>query len=101
MNDAFLAAKATGTGFLVLSSLAVGAQLPWATDYQTQRLFAPTPRMLEEERAGRVFIYDALDTREVDAALDTQFERIENMMFIRIRRPTPADPAVVEVDDDC
>ncbi|WP_078119894.1 hypothetical protein [Thiosocius teredinicola] len=75
-------------------------QIALSDDYQTNRLFTPSPRMLEQERAGRVFIYDSLDAREVDAAMDQHFERIQNMMFIRVRRLAPSNPEVVEVEDD-
>ena len=51
-------------------------------DWQVQRLMEPLPRDLEKERKGRVYIYDGLTEREVDTALDTQFPRIQNMMFV-------------------
>jgi hypothetical protein len=51
-------------------------------DWRMQRLMAPTPRDLEKERKGSVYIYDGLTEREVDAALETQFARIQNMMFV-------------------
>jgi len=51
-------------------------------DWQVQRLMNPSPRDLEKERKGSVYIYDGLTEREVDAALETQFARIQNMMFV-------------------
>lgn len=51
-------------------------------DWQVQRLMAPSPRDLEKERKGSVYIYNGLTEREVDAALETQFPRIQNMMFV-------------------
>jgi hypothetical protein len=42
----------------------------------------PSPRDLEKEREGYVYIYDGLTEREVDTALETQFPRIQNMMFV-------------------
>jgi hypothetical protein len=51
-------------------------------DWQVQRLMEPSPRDLEKERKGSVYIYDGLTEREVDTALDTRFPRIQNMMFV-------------------
>lgn len=71
-------------------------------DWQTRRLMAPTPSQLAAESKGQVFIYDSLDINRVDSAMDQNFDRIQNMMFIRIHHlpPTGSGPAVVE-DDDC
>ncbi len=51
--------------------------------WQTNLLLNPTPRQLELENKGRVNIYDGLKDTEVDRALDTQFDRIQSMMFVR------------------
>jgi hypothetical protein len=51
-------------------------------DWKVRRLMEPTPQELEKERKGTVYIYDGLTEREVDAALNTQFPRIQSMMFI-------------------
>lgn len=71
-------------------------------DFQLQRLLAPTPAELQAEQEGSVFIYDSLEIGQVDEALDRHFERIQNMMFIRIHHlpPTAVGPAEVE-DDGC
>ena len=71
-------------------------------DYQKQRLLAPTPAQRATETRGGVYIYDSLEAGQVDAALDRHFDRIQNMMFIRIHHlpPTGTGPAEVE-DDDC
>jgi hypothetical protein len=72
-------------------------------DYQLRRLMLPTPSELASEKGkGRVYIYDSLESTQVDAALDTHFDRIQNMMFIRIQHlpPTGSGPAEVE-DDGC
>jgi hypothetical protein len=45
-------------------------------------------------------IYDGLDDEVVEQALDQQFGRIENMMFIHIRHARP-QPAGYSEDDDC
>ena len=71
-------------------------------DYQLQRLLAPTPAQRTTETQGGIYIYDSLEAGDVDAALDQHFDRMQNMMFIRIHDlpPTGAGPAKVE-DDDC
>jgi len=71
-------------------------------DYQIQRLLTPSATELAVEDRGSVYIYDSLEIKQVNAALDQHFDRIENMMFIRIHHlpPTGAGPAEVE-DDDC
>lgn len=51
-------------------------------DWQVQRLMEPSPRDLEKEHKGYVYIYDGLTEQEVDTALDTQFARMQNMMFV-------------------
>lgn len=51
-------------------------------EWRMQRLMEPSPRDLEKERKGSVYIYDGLTEREVDDALETQFARIQNMMFV-------------------
>lgn len=51
-------------------------------DWQLRRLMQPLPHELQKERSGSVYIYDGLSEREVDTALDTQFGRIQHMMFM-------------------
>jgi hypothetical protein len=54
-----------------------------------RRLNEPTERERTHERAGHVYVYDGLADRDVDRALDTQFDRIEYMMFVGTRRTAP------------
>ena len=62
-------------------------------DWRMQRLMEPSPRDLEKERKGSVYIYDGLTEREVDAALETQFARIQNMMFVgTVKTDTRGEP---------
>ena len=70
-----------------------------SSSYDESILFSPSKAVLVAERKGRVTIYDGLEHRVVDRALDTQFGRIENMMFVRIRETLPDGSE--EVDDDC
>lgn len=69
-------------------------------DYQGRLLLYPTPNQLATEEDGRVHIYDSLEISLIDEAMDLHFDRIENMMFIRIHNlpPAGAGPAVVEND---
>jgi len=73
-----------------------------SSDYQLRRLADPTPAQRAAEQRGAIFIYDSLPFGQVSAALDQHFDRIQNMMFVRIHHlPTEAGgPAEVE-DDDC
>ena len=55
-------------------------------DWQVRRLTQPLPQELAKERSGSVYIYDGLTDREVDAALDHQFGRIQYMMFVGTKK---------------
>jgi hypothetical protein len=81
-------------GIPLMAEEAVAAQ-----DWQERRLLAPSERQLSSERSGRVIIYDGLDERLVDSALDTQFGRVENMMFVGVRHTEPDGEEWA--DDDC
>ncbi len=45
-------------------------------------LFKPSERALVAEAKGRVMIYDGLKEKTVHLAMNQQFDRIENMMFV-------------------
>ena len=51
-------------------------------DWPVRRLMQPSPYELKKERRGSVYIYDGLTEREVETALDTNFDRIQHMMFM-------------------
>jgi len=70
-----------------------------AADWQERRLMQPSLAELASENAGRVVIYDGLETAIVDTALDSNFDRIEHMMFVRTRHTEPNGD--VWEDDDC
>lgn len=97
---------ATGAGMALCAAVLLAASSPLrAADdrfnaYQQKVLFEPGKSVLKAEARGRVTIYDGLDESRVDQAMDEQFERIENMMFVRTRRST-ADGAVDYDDDGC
>jgi hypothetical protein len=74
-------------------------QIAGAEDsYQLSVLFSPSKSVLQAEARGRVMIYDELDTADVERAFDEQFDRIEHMMFTRIRHSEPDGNVSVEED---
>jgi len=84
---------------LLVSGLPVAAQGDASEQWQKGRLLEPSAAQRTAEQSGSVVIYDRLDEALVETALDSQFERIENMMFIRVQHPQP-DGEVIE-DEDC
>ncbi len=75
---------------------------------QQRRLFEPTEAELRQEADGSIYIYDGLKDKSVQRALDTEFERVGSMMFIRTiatddRGVPMRDPYTGELhqDDDC
>ena len=68
--------------------------------WQERLLFDPPQSQLMLEKRGRVMIYDGLTDRQVARAMDTQFDRIQSMMFVRTILTNPTGDDVVE-DDGC
>jgi hypothetical protein len=77
--------------------------------WQMSRLYHPTQADRHSERKGKVMIYSGLKDKEVEMAMDENFDRIENMMFTRTvitdvvgepRRDAGTDAILVE-DDGC
>ncbi len=54
-----------------------------AGNWQEEMLYHPTADQLVMEEEGRVMIYDGMTSRQISLALDTQFDRIGSMMFVR------------------
>jgi len=101
----FILMAAPVTVLLPLSTTSVQAGDLHA--WYVSMLFEPTPLQLQQERAGRIHIYDGLQDTEVDRALDEQFERIESLMFTRVvvtdaagNPVTDPDTGEVLVEDD-
>jgi hypothetical protein len=78
-------------------------------DIELRRLFEPTPAERRAETSGRIYIYEGLRETDVARAMEKEFDRVESMMFIRVKKTdktgeTLKDPetgdAVVE-DDGC
>jgi len=70
---------------VVLTVLVLGLTSPAEAEdtWQELMLFNPPASQLELEKRGRVVIYDGLRDTQIDQAMDTQFERIQSMMFVR------------------
>lgn len=77
------------------------AEFVGSEEWQQRRLFTPSPNELQQEAAGRIFIYDGMMETDLDRALDDQFQRLESMMFIRTKRQLPEEEIVAYDDDDC
>ncbi|MGD2075373.1 MAG: hypothetical protein PVG38_10705 [Gammaproteobacteria bacterium] len=84
-----------------LASIAMAGSADDSTDdkFQVNALFEPSDAQLRAEAEGRVMIYDGLESDIVEHALDEEFDRLEHMMFINIRRERP--DGIVAADDDC
>ena len=105
-------ATITKCAVLIVAGIAVA---PCAADtkdidtWQTRTLFEPSDLQLKAETRGHVVIYEGLEEATVKRALDTQFSRIDNMMFVGTVRNDPqgnvmTDPEtgrVVTEDDGC
>ena len=72
-----------------------------AEDYYQNVLTNPSEAVLRAEANGSVTIYDGLEHKVVDQALDTQFQRIDHMMFVRTRETMPDGSIDYYDDDDC
>ena len=84
--------------FVVFIPLTVAASN--YNDYQLRRLFDPTASENVAENKGKVHIYDGLTSVQVDQAMDSQFKRIDNMMFTRIVQIDDQGEEYIE-DDGC
>jgi len=71
----------TGTAFAVDVS-----------EIERRRLFEPTQAELQQEAAGRIYVYDGLSDADIARAMDDEFFRVENMMFIRVRKTDKRAP---------
>ncbi len=69
---------------MIIPALLMASSSASAYDgYQEKVLFTPSEGILQAEAKGRVMIYDGLNSETVELAVSGQFQRIENMMFVR------------------
>ncbi len=86
---------------LLASLLAMSATSALATDsFYQKTLFEPSDSILKAESRGRIMIYDSMDSETVDRAMDEQFDRIDNMMFVRTHYIQASGDHYVD-DDGC
>ena len=100
------------TSMAICSSLALipatGLASNKADTFQLKNLFEPSQSQLRRETKGHIYIYDGLTDRVVNQAMDKQFNRIQNMMFVgTIVTDKQGEPAVddqgdvIAEDDGC
>jgi len=53
--------------------------------WQMNMIYQPKDFVLEREAKGFVHIYDGFDETQVDQILDDKFERMDRMMFTRVK----------------
>lgn len=53
--------------------------------WQMNMIYQPKDFVLEREAKGFVHIYDGFDETQVDQILDDKFERMDYMMFTRVK----------------
>ena len=92
---------------VTLLAILVGAQLWGAAalanasgDWQLAMIHQPSSAQLTVEDRGRVFIYDRLSDADVELAMNTQFHRLDHMMFVRTKVETAKGVEPV-IDDGC
>jgi hypothetical protein len=95
---------------LVFGVLVLGLVRPTDAEgmWQERMLFNPPASQLELEKRGRIVIYDGLKDTQITQAMDTQFDRIQSMMFVRTVVNTEGETlrdeetgTVVIEDDGC
>lgn len=104
----------TAMGFILLfaggalSGAAPAMEMDLMYEFQLAQLLEPSTEQLQEEREGRIFIYDGIKESDIQLALDTQIDRIGSMMFVNvIWTDESGEPLVDSVtgdvlaDDDC
>lgn len=79
MNTQWILGAIAATALVSSHTIAAGQ----ADDWQIAMLNNPSVAQLNMEARGRVFIYDGLHEADIDNAMDSQFNRVERMMFVR------------------
>ena len=68
--------------------------------WQLEMIHSPSSAQLKVEERGRVYIYDGLHEADVELAMNTQFSRLDNMMFVRTKVES-AEEGEEDADDGC
>ena len=97
MNLKGIAATAIAVSSLIWNPVVLSAE---NEDWQLAMLFDPSVAQLKFEERGRVFIYDGMKSTDVQRVMDSQFHRLDSMMFIRTQYVS-LDGDVESEDDDC
>lgn len=71
-----------------------------AGDWQLAMIHSPSAAQLNVEQRGRVYIYDRMHEAEIELAMNTQFDRLDNMMFVRTRVEN-SNEGEEGIDDGC
>lgn len=95
--------------YLLLFSLSNLAYAGDLYEIEKRRLFSPVPAERSAEARGQIYIYDGLRDLDIDRAMDQEFARIENLMFIRTKKTdqtgevlkSPETGADIVEDDGC
>lgn len=69
----------TGIITLMCSTSQATAQDAW----QERQLFNPSQSQQNMEKRGRIMIYDGFTDKQVAKAMESQFDRVESMMFVQ------------------
>ena len=90
-------------------SIAQAIETDFNNTWQTNILTNPSERQLQREKQGKVTIFDGLTDKLINNIMDSQFDRLESMMFTRIvvtdyngkPKRDPDTGNIVTEGDDC
>lgn len=102
---------------LFLAFLMALSQQAWSDEYavnyqkmwQLKRLFSPSARQLTMEKRHKVYTYVGLTDRQLEAAMDENFDRIQSFMIANViitdetgkPRRDPKTGEILTEDDGC
>ena len=96
-----------GLGIFIWTSAVSVADESGVAEIDLRRLLEPTASELAQEQEGRIYIYEGLRDIDIEHAMDSEFDRVEHMMFIRTRKTNEKGEVVrdpntgqAEVEDD-
>ncbi|RKT45141.1 hypothetical protein BDD21_2558 [Thiocapsa rosea] len=81
-SNLFNARALTRPLLVAFSCASVAAAAADVSDIELRRLFEPSTSERAAEAEGKIYIYEGLRDIDVQRAMDEQFGRVENMMFI-------------------